>query len=119
MRVGWVCLALASVLCYGCRVEVRATEGPRRPAHREAADHGQRQVERATGLIEIYAGNPDVYLVLDWKSRSRKSYTVLNADEFNLRRLNGKIIRVEGEFSKTSPFSGTVKIRRVLSEREH
>ncbi len=62
-----------------------------------------------TGLIET--GGTNIYFVLNWESKSRESYLVLNAGSFDLKA--GKIHKLQGELTHQSRWSGTIKILQI------
>ena len=70
--------------------------------------------EGLKGKIEIYENNPEVYFVLNWESKSRITYRVLNPDGFNLREMDGKILRLEGKIKKFSQWSGEIEVLKII-----
>ncbi|MCX7821494.1 MAG: hypothetical protein N2258_07460 [Brevinematales bacterium] len=62
------------------------------------------------GLIKIYENNPTVYFILNWTSKSQKSYEVINKNDFDFYKLNGKVIKAKIEVIEERDFSGKLKI---------
>lgn len=75
------------------------------------------QITEITGKIEVTKESKVtyVYIVENWKTRSRVSYEVVNQNEFI--KYKGKILKVTAELlEKGSPFSGKVRITKVIEE---
>jgi hypothetical protein len=66
------------------------------------------------GKIEIYKGKPEVYIVLNWESKSRVTYRVINPNKFDFKKKAGRIIEVEAEIVQLSEFTGEVKILKIV-----
>jgi hypothetical protein len=70
--------------------------------------------EGLKGKIEIYENNPEVYFVLNWESKSKVTYRVLNPDEFNLKEMKNRILKLEGKIKKFSQWSGEIDVLRII-----
>ncbi len=66
------------------------------------------------GLVKIYEGNPTVYFILNWTTRSQRAFEVVNADKINLRQYAGKILTVKVEVIEEQPYSGKIRIIEIL-----
>ncbi len=69
------------------------------------------------GKVEVYSKD-EVYIVSNWKSRSRISYRL--TDKHNIKKLiskNGKILKVKALLLKMqSPWGGKIKILKIIEE---
>lgn len=69
------------------------------------------------GKVEVYSKN-EVYIVQNWKTRSRISYRL--TDKNNIKEIitkNGKVLKVKALLlEQTSPWSGKIKLLEILEE---
>ena len=61
-----------------------------------------------TGMIEV--SGDDVYYVLNWTSRSRKTLKVTGKLKEEIREKKGRIIEARGKITYESPWRGTIEI---------
>jgi len=73
----------------------------------------QASKEILVGLVEV-SSTSDVYITTNWWSRSRASYRVAGALTEEVAQHKGEVIRVEGLITKTSPWSGTIEVEKIL-----
>ena len=65
-----------------------------------------------TGLVEVYDDGSSA-VVQNWTSRSRVTLTVTPDSEVNVKPYKGKVIKVKGVITKSSMWSGTIKIIEI------
>lgn len=113
----WVVSALVVFIIFGCQKEnvlkektTKSLESKKVKSLSIISD----EKEGLKGKIEIYENNPEVYFVLNWESKSKITYKVLNADDFNLKDKKGKVLKVEGKIKKLSQWSGEIEILKII-----
>ncbi len=67
-----------------------------------------------TGLIE--EGGTNTYFVLNWESKSRESYLILNREELYIKA--GQILKVQGELIQKTRWSGTIRIKKIENKNK-
>lgn len=70
-------------------------------------------VDALKGKVEI--NSDTVYIVQLWTTRSRISLEVLGNKLNEVKANVGKILTVSGEVNKTSQWSGTIKVSKIIS----
>ena len=71
------------------------------------------------GKLEIYSED-EMYIVKNWKTRSRISYRIENIDKFpKLKSLKGKILIVKAKIlEQKSPWSGKIELKEIVKIEE-
>ncbi len=59
--------------------------------------------------------NGVVYLVVDWESKSRKSFKVIGRLMQKVAIFEGRALLVNGKIEYTSPWSGTIEVTEIIS----
>ncbi len=67
-----------------------------------------------TGLIE--EGGTNTYFVLNWESKSRESYLILNREELYIKA--GQILKVQGDLIQKTRWSGTIRIKKIENKNK-
>jgi len=101
----------------GCQKENVSKESLIRNIEKNSVKNSMKIPAKPEGLkgkIEIYENNPEVYFVLNWESKSRITYRVLNPDEFNLKEMKDRILKLEGKIKKFSQWSGEIEVLRII-----
>ncbi|HOK39617.1 MAG TPA: hypothetical protein PLD27_01065 [bacterium] len=76
---------------------------------RNSSEKETKEIVQLTGIINV-TDEDYIYLVVNWKSRSKKTYEIIgdNRDEF--RKLNNKIIIADCIMVEEKYWSGKIKI---------
>jgi len=111
-------LIFIMILLYNCSQQNVRNEKPLQTVEKTKVKITEKGQKKRTGIIkgkiEIYKGKPDVYIVLNWESKSRVTYRVINPDKFDFKKKAGRIIEVEAEIVQLSEFTGEVKILKIV-----
>lgn len=67
---------------------------------------------KITGMVETN-GTDGVYVVANWTSRSRKSYTVTGAKKAEVSELAGNVVTVSGTGRMFGMWSGTIEVETI------
>jgi len=101
----------------GCQKESVSKESLIRNIEKNSVKNSMKIPAKPEGLkgkIEIYENNPEVYFVLNWESKSKVTYRVLNPNEFNLKERKNKILKLEGKIKKFSQWIGEIEVLRII-----
>ena len=65
------------------------------------------------GIVEV-SPQGEVYVTTNWRSRSRASYRVTGDLKDQVAQYKGQVTTVEGTITRTSPWSGTIEVEKIL-----
>ncbi len=69
------------------------------------------KIETLTGLVET--GPKGMVITANWTCKCRASYTVIGPEKNSFNKLKGKIVTVSGIITRTSPWSGTIRVTAI------
>ncbi len=86
---------------------------------KKPASGTKKEFQIIKGKLEIYS-EKEMYIVKNWKTRSRVSYQIENINEFpELKSLKDKILTVKVKIlEQKSPWSGKIKLKEIIKIEE-
>ena len=114
----WVSAAVVLILL----VTAGSCESNTKPAVQKPADTTlpvsapKTEIKNTTveGMVEVFSGGKEVYIVRNWESRSRVSLAVQGGLTTKIAALKGTIVRVIGDVVQTGAWSGTIEVKEIL-----